>query len=84
MDKKHCAGCRNNFYNGNNSLGVDECWSLKTAKMVWRIPVGNRERPPYKGKRKVRVPDCWYGEGPNKTHYIKPDALTPEGFWRLL
>jgi hypothetical protein len=36
---KRCRGCRNDFYNGNNKLGVRECWSLKSAKPVrrWRI-----------------------------------------------
>jgi hypothetical protein len=33
-----CEGCHDNFYNGNNKLGVKECWSLKSAKVVrrWR------------------------------------------------
>ena len=34
-----CIGCRNNFYNGNNNLGVKQCWSLKSARKVkrWRL-----------------------------------------------
>jgi hypothetical protein len=38
-DKTLCQGCRDNFYNGNNPLGVKECWSFKSAKVVkrWRI-----------------------------------------------
>jgi|SRR6185295_3929267 len=37
--KSLCSGCRDNFYNGNNPLGVSECWSFKNAKVVkrWRI-----------------------------------------------
>lgn len=32
-----CEGCRNNFYNGNNDLGVKECWSFKTATVCTRF-----------------------------------------------
>lgn len=37
--KSLCSGCRDNFYNGNNELGVSECWSYKNARVVkrWRI-----------------------------------------------
>jgi hypothetical protein len=60
-DSKNCAGCYNNIYNGNNPHGVKECWSLKTAKMVSRIRVGNFEEPKYyKGRKAVRVPDCYH------------------------
>ena len=63
MDKKNCSGCYNNFYNynGNNPHGVKECWNLKTAKMVWRVRVGNFEEPKYyKGRKAIRVPDCYH------------------------
>jgi hypothetical protein len=82
MDKKHCYGCRNNFYNGNNPHGVKECWSLKDAKLEWRIPVGYWENPPYKNKKKVKVPNCKHGEGSNRTIWVKPESITKDGFWR--
>lgn len=83
MDKKHCAGCHSNFYNGRKNIGGNDCWSLKTAKMVWRIAVGHWENPPYLNKKKHHVPDCWQGEGSNRTHYIDPEKrLTPQGFWK--
>lgn len=60
MDKKHCSGCYNNFYNENTRYDVKECWNLKTAKLVWRIRVGNFEEPKnYKNRKAVRVPDCY-------------------------
>lgn len=37
--KSHCSGCRDNFYNGNNPLGIKECWNLKTAKLVRRYRI---------------------------------------------
>ena len=82
MDKKQCSGCRNDFYNGNNDLDVKECWSLKSAKLVSRISIGHWENPPYLDKKKVRVPDCWHGEGSNRIHYIDPQKLTSDGFWK--
>ena len=32
--RKHCTGCEDNFYNGNNDLGVNECWSLDNMKLI--------------------------------------------------
>jgi hypothetical protein len=82
MDKKYCRGCSDDFYNGNNDLGVRECWAFKTAKIVWRIPVGHWERPPYLGKKKVKVASCWHGRGSNRVHYISPEALDSRGYWK--
>lgn len=82
MDKKHCSGCRNNFYNDNNPLGVKECWSLKSAKIVSRVRIGHWEEPPYLNKKSVRVPNCLHGEGSNRTHYIDPKQIDSRGFWR--
>jgi hypothetical protein len=31
--KKLCLGCREDFYNGKNSLGVKECWYFKGSKL---------------------------------------------------
>lgn len=80
MNKQKCRGCRNDFYNGNNNVNVSECWSLKTAKIVWRIPVGNWECPPYK-KKAVRVPSCYHTESQG-THYIKKESLNKNGCWK--
>ena len=82
MDKKHCSGCADNFYNGNNPMGVTECWMLAKAKLVMRIPVGHWEDPPYVNKKEVKVPDCWNDESPDRIHYVKPEALTPDGYWK--
>lgn len=37
--KNHCSGCRDNFYNGNNNIGVKECWNLQSAKLVTRYKI---------------------------------------------
>lgn len=63
MNKSHCAGCRNNFYNGNNDLGVNECWSLKTAKLKTRYSIG-WQTPAFKQNFiKVKKPSCYHQPG---------------------
>jgi len=68
MDKKHCCGCRNNFYNGNNDLGVRECWSFGDAKIIWRKEVHYDQRPPWDQKA-IRKPNCYHKE---RYVYVKP------------
>lgn len=45
MDTKYCAGCRDDFYNGKNEIGVAECWLLKDAEVVRRWRIGWWTRP---------------------------------------
>ena len=62
--KSMCSGCRNNFYNGHNDLGVKECWSFKDAKPVTKWAIGwwtPMDRP--ENFRKVRVLDCYHQPG---------------------
>lgn len=82
MDKKYCSGCRQNFYNGNNYWGIKECCHLKHAKLESRIPIGHWENPPYLNKKKVKVPACWSGEGSNRMHYVKPESINKDGYWK--
>lgn len=58
MDRKHCSGCEQDFYNGNNPYGVDRCWGLETAKVIWRKRVYIDERPPWTRKSE-RLPSCY-------------------------
>ncbi len=45
--KKLCVGCHDNFYNGNNDLGVKECWSYPDAKVIRKKFVHIDQRPPW-------------------------------------
>lgn len=69
MDKKYCVGCRDNFYNGNNDLGVKECWKLKNAKLKtkyaigWWIPMDRKDN-----FIKVKKPSCYHQ--PGQTAYL--------------
>jgi hypothetical protein len=58
---QHCAGCRDNFYNGNNGLGVKQCWCLAKAKLVTKFRIG-RDVPMNirEAYVKVRVPSCYH------------------------
>ncbi len=54
----NCIGCRDNFYNGNNTYGISECWYLKTAKLAERKEVHIDQRPPWKQKP-MKVLSCY-------------------------
>ena len=66
---KLCSGCRNQTYNGHNTIGVDECWSLKSARLIKRVRVGLWERPPWE-ETEVKVLSCYAEEGPNRDLYM--------------
>lgn len=69
--KQHCIGCRNNFYNGNNDLGVKECWSFKTSQIVQRVEVPVHQRPPYHQTPRKSL-SCYHADG---YAYLKPDDV---------
>lgn len=79
VTKRDCVGCENDFYNGKNPLGVNECWSFKDATLVKRIRIGVWQPPPYKGKP-ISVPSCRHERG---NCLIKPEALRADGFWKV-
>lgn len=60
--RKHCSGCEDNFYNGNNPLGVKECWMLSDMKLIKRKEVGINDRPPWTWKSK-KYPNCYERRG---------------------
>ena len=57
-----CRGCRNNFYNGNNELGVKECWSFKDAKIEMRKEVSINQVPPWNQKARKFL-SCFHRQG---------------------
>lgn len=75
-DKKYCAGCDDNFYNGNNDLGVKECWNFKTAKIVkvftidWWTPPDKREN-----FTEVTTHDCHTESGKKAFYRQLPEHL---------
>ncbi len=77
--KKDCVGCRDNFYNGNNEYGIQECWSLESATLEPRFLIHRDLPPPYKGEPLRMVPSCY-----KKQDFVtvKPDALDERGYWK--
>ena len=67
MDRKHCAGCHDNFYN----IEVGECWSLKDAKLILRKEVSIDQRPPWDQKAKL-IPNCYHQP---RYVYVKPEQV---------
>lgn len=59
---KHCSGCEQNFYNGNNPYGVKECWSLANMKLMKRKKVAMSQVPPWNQKPEKR-PSCYQQKG---------------------
>lgn len=61
---EHCDGCRDNFYNGHNDLGVQRCWGLRTAVLITRyrlsIHTPMDQRSAY---QKVTRPGCYHETG---------------------
>jgi hypothetical protein len=39
-NKEYCIGCDDNYYNGNNQMGIKECWHFKTAKALTKFCIG--------------------------------------------
>lgn len=67
-----CIGCVDNFYNGNNPLGVKECWLLSSAEKVERKKVGFWQNPPW-DQEPIEVLSCRKEKGfvfvePNRTN----------------
>jgi len=58
MKKTDCVGCYNNYYNGNNDIGVRECLYFSSAKIVRRKQVHINQQPPWT-QRPISVPDCY-------------------------
>jgi len=57
LDRKHCAGCRNDYYNDGAGLH-GTCWSRKDAELVKRRKVHINDVPPHKHKLKL-YPNCY-------------------------
>jgi hypothetical protein len=55
---QRCAGCEDDFYNGNNNLGVKECWRLKDAKLIKRKQVHIDQVPPW-NQEPIETLDCY-------------------------
>lgn len=60
--RKHCVGCEDNFYNGNNPYGVTECWKLASMKLILRKRVPIWQVPPW-NQPAEKKPSCYRCKG---------------------
>jgi len=63
IKRKHCPSCSEDFYNGHNPYSIEECWHLKTAKLVWGKVIGVWQSPPYDNTPNEKKPSCWRKQG---------------------
>lgn len=61
-NRRRCAGCHDDFYNGNNALGVERCWNFTDARVILRKRVGVTQRPPWEQKAE-KYPSCYHQDG---------------------
>ena len=82
-DTGPCVGCRQDFYNGKNDLGVARCWHLQGAELVkrWRLPWWTRPTVP-RAFVEVQTYHCHHEPGRYAfgkelpAHAVQPVALT--------
>lgn len=84
IDKQHCVGCRDDYYNHtrcglNEASGEPSCWSRETATLVWAKDIPVDLPPPYTGIKETIRPSCY-----RRPRYIrvKKEHLTTTGYWR--
>lgn len=77
--QRDCSGCRDDFYNGHNELGVKQCWALKDAVIVPRLLIPINVAPPYKGWKPRTVPNCYHME---RHATVKPESIDSNGDWK--
>ena len=66
---EQCRGCEDDFYNGNNPLGIQRCWSAATGEIVKRYAIGTWTMPASPGAfTEVEVPNCYRRKG---EHYYR-------------
>jgi hypothetical protein len=79
IDAQHCSGCRDDFYNGNNDLGVKQCWMRTSAKLVPTLLIHVDLPPPYKNLEPKDRPNCYKAE---RHVTVRPEAIDADGYWR--
>jgi hypothetical protein len=75
-DLKHCLGCRDDFYNDKNPLGVKRCWSFEKAQIVERWRIGTWVQPDSVDCfSKVTTHDCHHEPGQYAFYSELPEHL---------
>jgi hypothetical protein len=72
IDRVHCAGCRNDFYNSSDLAVGGCCWSRKTAVLKLRRKVHINDLPPHK-RKPGQFPSCY-----SAPQYVMIDVVKGE------
>ena len=67
-----CAGCRDNFYNDNNPLGVKRCWHLANMQLA-EVKWVHVDAPPPWENAPVIAPTCMTRERYVRMHPLRRD-----------
>lgn len=79
IDTRHCAGCKDDFYNGHNDIGVSVCWKRATATLEPSLLIHVDREPPYLGMKPQGRPTCY--KMPRHVT-VKPEAIGADGYWK--
>jgi hypothetical protein len=79
LDVEHCSGCREDFYNDKNPLGVKQCWMRKSAKLAPSVLIHIDQVPPYRNLKPKDRPTCYKAE---RHVTVKPEAIGSDGYWK--
>jgi len=74
-----CHGCRNNFYNGNNELGVKNCWSMKSATLEKKVQIHIDQIPPYRNVKSETRPSCYHVA---RYVFVAPERIGKDGYMK--
>lgn len=75
-ETEYCKGCKDDFYNANNNLGIDKCWLLDTAKIVTLYKIGWWTPPDSKANfTKIKTYNCHHASGIYALYTKLPDHL---------
>ena len=69
--ERDCLGCEQDFYNGKNPYGVQQCWSVPKAKIIKVKPISIEQEYPSRYLKKVKWqkrPHCYQRK---RMHYAK-------------
>ncbi len=81
IDRKHCAGCRNDFYNVGTGAALSpegRCWSRDEAKVIRRFQIHIDVPMSQPGAFvEVKRPDCYHATGLVFFKQPPPNAVKP-------
>ena len=72
IDRTHCNGCRDDFYNTSELAVGGCCWSRKTAVLKLRRKVHINDLPPHE-RKPGRFPSCY-----SAAQYVMIDVVPGE------